>query len=153
MVYFHTKTIAHVFLLLLLSNEAIEVKKRVDEVVLPVLDFEGDDAKSHVYRLVTELDSAFLEIPEDKVADELTPKQIIEIQESLNKNLRFKGSPVLLELNAMTPAKLGASAAEMMQHKNEISEILQKSTEPLHHVVSLLEMVTSSKKSAAEPKR
>ena len=86
MVYFHTKTIAHVFLLLLLSNEAIEVKKRVEEVVLPVLDFEGDDAKSHVYRLVTELDSAFLEIPEDKVADELTPKQIIEIQESLNKN-------------------------------------------------------------------
>jgi hypothetical protein len=150
MVYFHTKTIAHVFLLLLLSNEAIEVKKRVEEVVLPVLDFEGDDAKSHVYRLVTELDSAFLEIPEDKVADELTPKQIIEIQESLNKNLRFKGSPVLLELNAMTPAKLGASAAEMVQHKNEISEILQKSTEPLHHVVSLLEMVTSSKKSAAE---
>jgi len=143
-----TKTVGWLFLVLLLSSEAIELNRRVNIAKFPSLLFHGD-AKAHIDRLVADFEGGFGAPDGEGSGDELTPKQIIDIQNSLRESLSFEGSPVLFELDTMTPAKLEASASDTAKYKYEISDILRKSTEPLNQLISLLETVTASKKTTA----
>ena len=143
-----TKTVGWLFLVLLLSSEAIELNRRVNIAKFPSLLFHGD-AKAHIDRLVADFEGGFGAPDGEGSDDELTPKQIIDIQNSLRESLSFEGSPVLFELDTMTPAKLEAPASDTAKYKHEISDILRKSTEPLNQLISLLETVTASKKTTA----
>ncbi len=108
------------FLYLIVSSEAIALKRKVDEAVNTPRYLE-----SHAF---------------GGGMDNLTPEQIIEIHNSLKESLSSKNSPVLMELKELSPVNQDASPKEMTKYKREISNILHKSVQPLQNVIGLLEM-------------